>query len=228
MWGRPLERVADGGEGGEEVHVFEHDVVAMGNQLAPVFAGGLIDGRGDEAEVAAGVVGADVEEAVAVVGVVLDVVAAGLDQRPCCGGLGCGQEVGLAGGVAADFEQDEFLVAGLAGAEVEALVGLFEDERVCRLRLAEGVAIELVLALGLFVFDGVEERGVVVGPDDGADALGGVGQRLAGAEVLDVQGVLAEAGVIDGVGEQVLVLGDGEGAERHEGMAFRRARCRRG
>ena len=88
------------------------------------------------------------------------------------------------------------------------------------MRLAEGVAIELVLALGLFIFDGVEERGVVVGPDDGADALGGIGQGLAGAQVLEVQRVLTEAGVVDGVGDEVLVLGDGEAAERHEGMAF--------
>ncbi len=112
------------------------------------------------------------------------------------------------------------LIAGLAGAEVEALVGLLEDECVCRLRLAERMAVEPVLALGLFVFDGIEEGGVVVGPDEGADALGGVGEGFAGAQVFDVQRVLAETGVVDRVGEQVLVFGDAEAAERHEGMAF--------
>ncbi len=103
---------ADGGEGGKEIDVLEHHVVAMGNQLAPVACGRLSDRRGDEAEVASGVVDADVEEAVAMVGVVLDVVAAGLDERPGGEGIRCGEEVRLAGGVAADFEQDELADRG--------------------------------------------------------------------------------------------------------------------
>ena len=77
-----------------------------------------------------------------------------------------------------------------------------------------------MLAFGLLVFDGIEEGGVVVGPDERADALRCVGERFAGAQVFDVQRVLAETGVVDGVGEQVLVFGDVEAAERHEGMAF--------
>ena len=59
------------------------------------------------------------------------------------------------------------------------------------------MAVELVLSFGLFVFDGVEEGGVVVGPDEGADALGGVGERFAAAQIFDVQRVLAETGVVD-------------------------------
>ena len=74
------------------------------------------------------------------------------------------------------------------------------------MRPAKRMAIEPVLALGFLVFDGVEEVGVVVGPDDGADALCCIGEGLAGAEILDVQGVLAEAGVVDRVGEQVLIF----------------------
>ena len=117
------------------------------------------------------------------------------------------------------FEQDVLQVARLAGADVEALVGFLKDQRVGGLRRAEGVAVEPVMALGLFVFDRVEEGGIVIGPHDGTDALGGVGEGLTGAQVLDVQRVLAEAGVVDGVGEQVLIVGDGEGAESHEGLA---------
>ncbi len=59
----------------------------------------------------------------------------------------------FAGGVAADFKQDEFPVAGLSRAKIEALVRLFEDERVCRLRLAERVTKKLIMALRLLLFD---------------------------------------------------------------------------
>ena len=54
-------------EVGEEVDVFEHDGVAVGNAFDPVFARGRIDGRGDEAEVAAAIVGADEPLAVAMI-----------------------------------------------------------------------------------------------------------------------------------------------------------------
>ena len=75
------------------------------------------------------------------VGVVLDVVAARLDQGPGGKGIRCGKEMRLAGGVAANLEQDEFVIAGLAGTEVEALVGLLEYECICRLWLAESMAV---------------------------------------------------------------------------------------
>ena len=40
-------------EAGEEVDIFEHHVVAMGNELGPVLAARRGHGRGDQAEVAA-------------------------------------------------------------------------------------------------------------------------------------------------------------------------------
>ena len=75
-----------------------------------------------------------------------------------------------------------------------------------RVGAAERVALELELALLLFVFDGVEERAIVGGPDDGADALDFSGESFAGFEILDVQGVLAEAGGVGGVGEPAAVV----------------------
>ena len=50
-----------------------------------------------------------------------------------------------------------------------------------------GVAVEPVLALGVFVFLGVENCLIVVGPDDRADALGVIGQRLASAQIFHRQ-----------------------------------------
>ena len=60
----------------EEIDVFEHDGVAVGNALGPLFAAGGGDGGGDEAEVAAFVVGADVEQTTAMIDVVLVLVFA--------------------------------------------------------------------------------------------------------------------------------------------------------
>ena len=74
---------------------------------------------------------------------------------------------------------------------------------------AEGVAKDMVVALGDLVLGGVEEGARVGGPGERADALGGVGQVLHRAQVADMQRVLAEAGGVGGVGEQVAVGADG-------------------
>ncbi len=129
-----------------------------------------------------------------------------------------GEEAVLVGGVGAGFDHEVLAVAGAADAEVEALVLFVEDEGVLLGGGAEGVAEEVVLALGGLVFGGVEEGARVGGPGDGADALGGVGQVVSGAEVADVEGVLAEAGVVGGVGEEVAVGGDRECAEAMKGL----------
>ena len=42
-------------------------------------------------------------------------------------------------------------------------------------------------------------------------------ERFAGAEILDLQRVLAEAGGVEGVGEQMVVVADVEGAEARKG-----------
>ena len=192
----------------------------MGNELGPVFAAGRGDGRGDEAEVAAAVVGADEPEAVAVIDGVLVLVVARADEGEAAVGLVGGEDAGLGGGVAGGFHDEEFAVAGAADAEVEALVVVLVDEDVGGVRRAEGVTPELELALLLLVFDGVEEGAIVGGPDDGADALDFAGQGFAGFEILDVEGVLAEAGGVGGVGEPAAVVGDVGVADGEEGVAF--------
>ena len=54
-------------EVGEEIDVLKHDGVAVRDALGPVFTRGRIEGCGDEAEVAAAVIGADEPLAVAVI-----------------------------------------------------------------------------------------------------------------------------------------------------------------
>ena len=99
-------------EAGEEIDIFEHHVVAMGNALGPVFAAGRGDRRGDQAEVAALVVGADEPQAVAMVDGVLVLVFARADQRECAERLVGRQKPALGGGVAGRFHHDDICRRG--------------------------------------------------------------------------------------------------------------------
>ena len=210
----------------EEIEVVEGAVGVEGKKLGPLIAIGRGYRRGDDAEVFAGVVGADVEDAFffrargAMLGVVLLVVDARGKKAEVAGGV-CGlEEAVLVGDVGAGLDHEVLSVAGLADADVEALVRLMEDHGIVGGLCADGVAEEVIVALRGLVFGGVEERLRVGGPDDGADAEGGVGQVLHGAEVANVEGVLAIAGLVGGVGEEVAIGRDGEGAEGHEGFAL--------
>src|SRR5579862_7840064 len=131
-----------------------------------------------------------------------------------------GEHARLGGDVAGRFENDEFAIAGAADADVEALIVVLVKERVVAVRGAKVVAKELELALLLLVFNGVEETCIVGGPNDGADALDGAGKGLAGLEIFDVEGVLAEAGGVSGVGEPASVFGDGGFSDGEKGVAF--------
>ena len=208
-------------EAGEEVDVFEHHVVAMGNALGPVSRPAASTGAVTRRKLRP-----------------RSLVR--MNQRPlrwsmeyscsswrgqmilnCACRLVCGgQHLAFSRGVAGGFQDDEFAVAGAAGAEVEALVVVLVDQHVAGSGRAACVTPELVLALLLLVFDGSRRACVVGGPDDGAYALDFSGESLAGFEILDVEGVLAEAGGVSGVGEPAAVVGDVGGADGEEGMAL--------
>ena len=156
-------------------------------------------------------------------GVVVDVVFVGVfavsDHAKFRRGLIGGQVADFAGGVAGSREKQEGAAAGAFDLDAEALVAFFVEERV-GLGEFSGVTIEAVGALGGFVFHGVEERAIVGGPGGAGDALDAFGKRFAGAEILDLQRVLAEAGGVERVGQQVIVVADVEGAEAEKGVAF--------
>src|ERR1019366_3308300 len=117
-----------------------------------------------------------------------------------------------------NFENQVLAVARLFDADIVELVLLVVEQ--IEFGRAEDVAEQLVAAFGDVVFGGQEERLVVGGPGHGGDAGGGVGEGLPVAQILHLQGVLAEAGVIDGVGEKILVVGDHQGAETDELVVF--------
>ena len=154
------------------------------------------------------------------VGIVLLVVDAGGDQLERRARLVGGEKAVLGRRVAAGFDEEVLAVAGAAYSEVKAFVRLMVHQHGWFLS-AEGVAEELVVALGLLVLGRVEEGNGVDGPDEGADAFGGVGQVLSGREIAHMQRVLAEAGVVGRVGEQAAVGADGHGADGHVGLALR-------
>ena len=76
-------------------------------------------------------VGVDVEEAIAVVGVILFVVDARSDKLELAFGCARIEETHFVGDVAAGFEQDVLAVAGAADAEVEAFVGFCRYQDRC-------------------------------------------------------------------------------------------------
>ncbi len=124
------------GEGLKELQLFQHHVFAVGDQLAPVRAAGGGNRGGDHAEGSCRVVDANVPEPIPVVGVVLDVLAARFDQRPASFRIAGGEKLLFAGGVAGAFEHDVLVVAGAAGADIEAFIGFFVDQGILGLRSA--------------------------------------------------------------------------------------------
>ncbi len=123
------------GERLEELQIFEHDVLAVGDHFAPVRAAGGGYRSGDDAEGSRRIVHADIKEPIAVVRGVLDVLFARLDQRPASFRFVRRQKLLFAGGVAGALEHDVLVVAGAADANIETFVGFFIDQHILTLRL---------------------------------------------------------------------------------------------
>ena len=127
---------------------------------------------GDDEEAA--VVAPTLRVAPVVVDAVLDAVAPGLDHRELPPRVVRGQCLELGGHLGIQAAQDEPVVLGTTDAEVEAVVGLLEDQHVVRGVGADPVAPQLVGAHGL-VHPDEEHGGVVVGP---GHPIGRVLERL--------------------------------------------------
>ena len=102
-------------------------------------------------------------------------------------------------------DEHVFLRLRLIDERVEGLVGLVEDEDVGSGRGPQDVPVDLLRPQGRVVDLGVEDGLVVVGPGRIPGREGDrVGKRLAGRQVLEVEGVRPAADRIDGVGQEVL------------------------
>ena len=214
--------LGDGEVAGEDVDVVEHDAGARRDQLLGRRQVGRFGIDRHEAEVAPGVVDADVEAAGAVLEVVLDVGAAGEHGAHRKGLVGAEVGVGdfpLGRVLALAAEKQVALVERLADADVEQLVGLLVQQLV-RADGTDGVAPQAIGALGR-VHRHVVERAAVVRPRRRRDLLDRPGIDDAGDEVLDVERVVAAAGEVGRVGEPVRVARDGSEAEAKERLAAR-------
>ena len=149
----------------EQIHFVEHDVGIMGQNFTPIFAAGIGYGCAHQAEVASGIVDAHVERAAIVVGIIFDALLAGLDNLPIAVRLSGRNKAGFASRMAARDQEDIRLAASLVGFDVEALVGFLVDEDV-RVGRSHSMSIEPVLAFGNVIFLRVEDRLIVIGPNN--------------------------------------------------------------
>ncbi|MCY1280950.1 hypothetical protein D9M70_297460 [compost metagenome] len=197
---------------------FQHARLVMGDQLAPVGAGGLGFAGLVEGEVDAGLVAADqpgpLAAQLAVVGVVLVVLFPGRQAGPgACGGVGV-QYPGLAGGLAVEQQDQLALGAGAVAVEEEAAVALLEHQ--LGAGFAQAVAMQAVRAMGVVQF-AEEQRGAVVGPGHAAVALlEGQGADFTAGQLLDVELVGLVAAGVQAVGQARMVGADAEGADGEE------------
>src|SRR5258707_4547237 len=126
----------------------------MRNEFGPVLAVRSRGGCGEQREISAGLVRANVEQATMMVHVVLVIGLAFRDQLPIAQRFGGAQAANFGGGVAGSGQEHPFTAARPPDADAESLIALFIDERI--LRGAEFVTIETILAFGA-VLNGVEE-----------------------------------------------------------------------
>jgi hypothetical protein len=148
--------------------------------------------------------------------VVFDIVLARIDQPPLSFRVTCRQELLFTCGVAGALENEVLAVASASRSNVEAFIGLFVYKHVFRMQSSEPMAVELKLALLLLVLDGIEEGPIVGSPDDGANALDSLGQKLACAQILDLEGVLAKPLVVDRICEQVAIVRNSAPTDGHK------------
>src|SRR5205807_188576 len=109
--------------------------------------------------------------------------------------------------MACAFPKDVLSAARLGDAHFETLVFLFIDKVVILAVGSQLVAVKPVLALG-GVLNGIENSLIVIGPGNRSGFLRDVSQILAGAQVPDMEAILAEPGVVSGIGEQVGIVTD--------------------
>src|SRR5882724_4504772 len=137
----------------------------MRNDFLPILAARISDRSFHQTEIPAGIVNADVKKVSVVVRVIFHIVLAGLHDFPLGHGRASRNVANFAGGMAGGKKQDVRFAARLSGKDIKFLILLFISKRIGA-GGACGVAEYLELTLGGVVFDAIENRLVVVGPDD--------------------------------------------------------------
>ena len=175
----------------EYVHAFEHHVVAMGDALLPVLHTGLVHRCRDQAEIAAAIVGHDVELPLAMIEVVLVVLVPRQQELRRALRVARGEVTDLGSGRAVRGQEQPFEAARKRYGNRKSRVLFLVHQLV--VGFAEAVAVQAMGALGA-VFAHIEQRAIVGGPCRRADFFDALRQQLPGAQVLHLQRVLTEAG----------------------------------
>ena len=160
-----------------------------------------------------GVVGVDVEDAVALIDFVLHPRLARAHQNRGAKRIVGGDQPHFARLMIAGADHQPLLVGGQRRADAKALVILVVQFDIAGQRLAEPVQPGIVGA-PVLVGQAVDQRLVARDPDQRRQRAGDlVGQHLAGGDHLDPRGEAFRAVVIHRPGEQPPILADGNGAE---------------
>src|SRR6185437_13187027 len=176
----------------KEVKVVDLNFRAMSNEFFPTSLRGVGDRRGHDAKVFGSLVTANIEKVATVIDVVLVIRFSWTDNFQSGGRSIRRQVLPLARSLALRTQQNHGLVARAAGADVEEFVFLFKDQ--IRLCTSQNVPKELVRSFGDGVFSSEEDRFVVSGPRHISHSFKRLRQLLTGAQVLDLELVLAVAG----------------------------------
>jgi hypothetical protein len=147
------------------------------------------------------------------------VVFARRDEPEFSGGLIGAQEADFARCVAGDRQNKKSTAARALHFDAETLVGLLVEQRV-GFSKSQHMPIKPVGTLRRFVFHSVKKCAVVRSPCNTRDPFEPLRKCGSGAQVFNLQGVLAEARGIDRIGQQMIVFTSLERIQSQKRVAF--------
>src|SRR5437660_11154395 len=103
----------------EEIRVLKEDGRTMSDHLLPMLTGRMVDWRLHQPEVPSPVVHAKIEKTAVVVGIILNVLLAGLHDLPFGGGLASGDVACFGGRVDAGKKKEVRLAARFSDLDIE-------------------------------------------------------------------------------------------------------------
>ena len=205
----------------EHVQVPDHGAGPIGHRVAPVLAGGGIEGAGDDLEVhrAVGIRQND-EIRAPVLDRVDQPLLAGRDAAERALVVGAIEEMDLRRLVVACCDGQVAARLGAADMHEEARIGLLVDDRVLGLIGAEAMAHHTGRTVVL-IQSHVEEGGARRIPDRVARRrLHSLGTVLAGLQIAHADGVEFRTLGVHTPGEQAMVVGMGRAGDLEEGETF--------
>jgi len=212
-----LPLLRDHGEALEEVQPLHRDPGLGLHEGLPGTFHRVVHGRRDDAKLLGSLVGAEVEQAIPVIHLVLVALFPRKHRLEGAFGLIGSQDPHFIGVRAGKGEHQELAIPGAGQIHAEQLILLLEHE----FRLGpQAQAPDLIRALGHGIFGGVEEGLPVGSPFHAGHPLRGVRQEAARGQILHPQRVLAVPRFIGGVGQSGIVVADGTVPQAKEGLAL--------